>query len=414
MKRVVFVIGGMDGFGGAERVISLLANSGVERGWCVSVLSYDLASRARSVYELHDKVNFELLGRPGPIRTSGEWISRKLIGSLSETLRRCLSRTFYGVTKENIGARRLNSVIGRMPIHLVQRIQLLRQRLVQHNPDVVIAFTPIPNIASIIGCCASGIPVIACERGNVGERVTDSPDLMAWRSWVYPCATRLVFQTERKLRDQPSSIRARSSVIPNPASAPTYVEHEWPVSKPAIAAMGSLLDDKGFDVVLRAFALTAERHDDWDLVIIGDGPERSTLVRLRDDLGLRQRVHFLGAVSKPDSLLQRAEIFVHASPSEGFPNAVVEALACGLPVVVVDCPYGPREIVRHGIDGLLAPLGDEPALAEHLASLMSDPGKRSQMSRRALEVTERFAVLLIMDKWAELIEEAIDDSPGSH
>ena len=169
--------------------------------------------------------------------------------------------------------------------------------------------------------------------------------------------------------------------------------------------MGRLTEQKGFDRLLRAYATIAASHPQWRLRIIGDGPLRNDLEELTRELGISAIVEFTGMVKQPDRLLRHADMFVMASRFEGFPYAALEAMANGLPVVYSDCPSGPREIVRHGIDGMLAPDGDETALASAMEKLMNDSALRAQMARAAVKVLDRFGLARTIDQWETLFDE---------
>jgi glycosyltransferase involved in cell wall biosynthesis len=112
-----------------------------------------------------------------------------------------------------------------------------------------------------------------------------------------------------------------------------------------------------------------------------------------------------GRVDQPGVLLRDADLFVLSSRYEGFPNALLEAMAAGLPVIATDCPSGPAHIVRNDVDGLLVPAEDPGALAAAMSALMDDAPRRTQMGRRAVAVTERFAVERIMADWESLVDQ---------
>jgi glycosyltransferase involved in cell wall biosynthesis len=302
---------------------------------------------------------------------------------------------------------RINPVIRSMPAHFVQRIRSLRRFLTEARPDAVIALTQIPNLASIVACAAESIPVIVFEAGDMEYFLAKTPEVLEWRNKLYPCASKLVFQTERHRRDQVSEIWEKAEVIPNPVPPPVLIEHDIDMPRPAIAAMGSLVKEKGFDILIRSFSGIAPAHPEWHLVIIGDGPQRRALSELSEDVGLRDRVHLFGAVAWPQSLIKKADVFAHSSLSEGLPNAVAEAMACGVPVVAFDCRYGLRELVRDGIDGVLVPPEDEHALAEGLEKLISDRTKRQGMGARARDVLKRFSVGSVLNSWEALLDSVI-------
>jgi glycosyltransferase involved in cell wall biosynthesis len=118
-------------------------------------------------------------------------------------------------------------------------------------------------------------------------------------------------------------------------------------------------------------------------------------------------VTLAGATRQPAAALARSEIFVLSSRIEGFPNVLIEAMALGRPVVAFDCTFGPAEIVRDGVDGLLVPVGDVDALAAAIVRLLGEPDTRAALGRRAVEVRERFALPAILDRWTGLVRASI-------
>jgi len=162
--------------------------------------------------------------------------------------------------------------------------------------------------------------------------------------------------------------------------------------------------EKGFDMLLPAFAETGLASSGWQLVILGDGQERAALEAQAEALGLRHAVVMPGVVADPQQWLLHADIFALSSRFEGFPNALLEAMSCGLPVAAFDCPSGPGEIVRHEETGLLVPPGDAKALAAVITRLANDTDLRRRLGNAAAsDVAARYSPERIVSLWEELL-----------
>jgi len=158
--------------------------------------------------------------------------------------------------------------------------------------------------------------------------------------------------------------------------------------------------------LIQAFARCAASRDSWSLSILGEGRERRNLEILATDLGIADRVSIPGEVRDPGSILRGMDLFVLPSRWEGFPNALLEAMACGLAVIAVDCPSGPRDIIRDGMDGVLVPPNDVDALVAAMDRLMADHAERQRLGVNAVGVVERFGLERIMNMWDEVVAHA--------
>jgi len=277
----------------------------------------------------------------------------------------------------------------------------LRRVVRSVRPDAVISFIETMNVCSLLGLAGTNIPVIVSERIDPREYPTSSL-LNRLRRWLYPRARRVVVQTEAVRQWAEEIVPAdRISVIPNPIAAPPPAASTGAValSGRTVVAMGRMVPQKGFDLLIEAFARSASSRPEWSLVILGDGEERKSLVALAEGLGIADRVCMPGRVKEPAEYLRGSEIFVLSSRYEGFPNALCEAMALGLPVISTDCPSGPSDIVRDGIDGLLVPTGSAEAISVAISRLMADASERRRLATAAAEITERFGVELVMRLW---------------
>jgi GalNAc-alpha-(1->4)-GalNAc-alpha-(1->3)-diNAcBac-PP-undecaprenol alpha-1,4-N-acetyl-D-galactosaminyltransferase len=156
--------------------------------------------------------------------------------------------------------------------------------------------------------------------------------------------------------------------------------------------------------LLDAFSQVAGPFPEWQLSILGNGPLKEALEAKSRALKLAERVRFEGACTDPFSAMRAADVFVLSSRFEGFPNALTEAMACGLPVISFDCPCGPAEIIRHEVDGLLVPPEDVAALATALARLMASPQERQRLGARAPDVVVRFSKEKVLGMWEQVFD----------
>jgi GalNAc-alpha-(1->4)-GalNAc-alpha-(1->3)-diNAcBac-PP-undecaprenol alpha-1,4-N-acetyl-D-galactosaminyltransferase len=360
--KIAFLIG-MLGAGGAERVMTLLCNSLQASGHAVSLWTFDAAGR--DFYALDPRVRRVGFGLLAP--TAG-------LESLSANLR---------------------------------KIRRLRHELRSERPDVLVSFITQANVLALLAAIGLGTPVVISER--IDARVHRDP--LPWRilrSCVYRRAACLVVQTNA-LRNWGSAMvgEHRVTTIPNPVVPSARLAASQRASQQSgfnIVAMGRLVQHKGFDLLLEAFAAVATRFADASLVIYGEGPERAALQAQARRLGLGERVALPGLVQNSAEALAAASLFVLSSRYEGFPNVLVEAMSLARPVVAFDCPSGPAEIIRHEIDGLLVPAGNVQALAAAMKRVLSDAELRQRMAARAVEVNERFSQERALAQWLRVLE----------
>jgi glycosyltransferase involved in cell wall biosynthesis len=224
------------------------------------------------------------------------------------------------------------------------------------------------------------------------------------RRLTYPLARFVVVLNERNAAYFGFLSRGMVRVIPNPVLPPS--RPGFAARDKVILGMSRLSPVKRLDLVIKAFHSVSDRLPGWTVVLYGEGPHRRVLEDLIAGLGLQKRVFLPGTTQDPDSVMQRSSIFVLSSDYEGFPNAMCEAMACGMAVVAVDCETGPREILTHGVDGLLVPHGDVNALADALVALANDQRRREFLGERAALISERFSGESVRKLWKDLLDES--------
>lgn len=329
------------------------------------------------------------------------------------------SVTIITYTQKDIDFYKLDSRINRINIPLREphkslffrivnnflRCRDIRKAIIASDPDVVISFMDTVNVLTLLATAFTRIPVIISERINPYFHNTK----MFWRClrrMTYPFASALVIQT-KDLRTWgiEVSVSRRVEVIPNPIllrGKQSRID-----GNPYIVSVGRLVHQKGIDVLLKSFASVEKDFPEWKLVIIGDGDKKNELIKLCIDLGIQQKVSFVGQVDSPLSLVGSAEIFVLASRFEGFPNVLLESMSAGVATISSDCPSGPRDIINNGVNGLLFENENVKMLESHLRFLIQNPISRGKIADAGLRSVMDYEIGLIMLKWESLINKVI-------
>jgi GalNAc-alpha-(1->4)-GalNAc-alpha-(1->3)-diNAcBac-PP-undecaprenol alpha-1,4-N-acetyl-D-galactosaminyltransferase len=359
-RRITFVTSSLD-VGGASRVITLLANAWAATGALVSVVTLDW--ERDPYFSMDSRVHVQHLDL---IKTS-----------------------------DNLVAAIRNNI---------ERVVRLRKAISATRPDVVISFGDRSNVRALLATIRQRWPIIVADR-------TSAQPMSGWawrwlRLLTYRRADGYVLQTQAMARTTPRFLRSRATVIPNPVVVPE-VSHRPVGDRHDVVALGRLVPQKGFDLLIEAFASVTATDPRVHLTIVGGGEEEEALRAQIERLGLGERISMPGQTEAPGDALAGATMFVLSSRVEGFPNALLEAMALGLPVVAFDCAYGPGEIVRDGVDGILVPDGDVPGLASAIRRLLASPDLRSSMGEKAREVRDRFAAAGVAAQWDALVEATI-------
>jgi glycosyltransferase involved in cell wall biosynthesis len=290
----------------------------------------------------------------------------------------------------------------------VRRVGQLRALIRHSDLDVLVSFMDKTNVLVLLATLGLGVPVVVSEhidpRKYSAGRVTTG-----LRRVLYPSARAVVVLTAGISQWARGIVRKEAIyVIPNPISEQFLGSHGSNARSAhhTVVAIGRMEPQKGFDRLLTAFAKCASRHPEWTLRIVGEGAERPCLQALAAKLGLESRIRLDTITKEPEKVLRDSDLFVLSSRYEGFPMVLLEAMACGLPVISFDCPSGPGEMIRDGIDGVLVPPDDIEALAKAMDSLMGAQQERQRLAARAVEVRERFGLPRVMAMWSEILGKA--------
>jgi len=366
-RRIVIIVGSIAA-GGAERVAATMANAWCKSGDEVWLVSTYLGARA-AAYPIHPGVSVVLLSEAMP------------------------------------GPRLWPPILG--------KIRGVHRLLRSIEPDVIISFLTNVNVLTILAHANSGVPLIISERTDpLHDRELPSA-LRLTRTLCYRFADALVVQSTAAAQRYGARLPgvSRITVLPNPlpaelAASPNRARQDGEGG--CVIAMGRLTPEKGYAKLIDAFAAALGNDRSWQLRIWGDGPLREDLQSRMDRLQLADRVQLCGLTDQPWPTLAAAQIFVLSSQYEGFPNAMLEAMALGLPCIAFDCPSGPRELADAGRAAILIPPDDVGALATALRTLAGDRALRTALGERAATIVRgTFAQQSVMADWDALIEEVM-------
>jgi glycosyltransferase involved in cell wall biosynthesis len=365
--RLMLVIGGLQA-GGAERQLSEMANYWARSGAQVTLATWS-GREVADFYPLDDAVERVWLDAPAAH----------------------------------------SSALSRVTVSL-RGILRLRRLLRSARPDAVLSFIDISNICSILAATGLPVRVVVAERTHPAISRTAAWPWRVLRRICYRWADCVVAQTRDAAAWLEHKCRSRVTVIPNSLRRLPQLQCAREL---LIVAVGRLSKEKGFDLLLRAFAHVRLEFPQWSVCILGNGSERGALVRLSEELQLGDRVEFVGEVRGVESWLARAGLLVHPSRREGFPNVVLEAMGMGTAVICADCRAGPSELIRDGFNGRLVPVDDVATLARVMSELMAKPAARESLGREARRVVQYYCQDTIMERWRACVLPASKPLPDA-
>jgi GalNAc-alpha-(1->4)-GalNAc-alpha-(1->3)-diNAcBac-PP-undecaprenol alpha-1,4-N-acetyl-D-galactosaminyltransferase len=364
----IAIITAATGAGGAERVAITLANWWANAGHTVRLITFE-APGTPPAFEIDGRIALDQLDLLGDSTTYGQAVRSNF-----------------------------------------RRVRSLRRTLRSHPPDVALAFVTGPNIIAVLAGLGARWPTVISERVHPAHHAVERP----WRILrpiVYPLAKAIVVQTEDIASWFNRSLNLTTHVIANPVDlqrfTPAPIDPGKTRERCKLIAVGRLVPQKGYDLLIAAFARVAAGSPDWDLVIYGEGGERVALQGLIDALGLSQRILLAGNATAMEQVYAEADLLVHAARYEGYPNAVQEALAAGKAVIATDCPGATRELLGDGRYGVLVPSEDVDALAQALKSLLLDDERRASLARSARKAVLPYEVSRVAQRWIELFDEVM-------
>lgn len=357
MKNICFLIGNLSNSGGTERVTSLIANALSAQGYAISILS--LTDGRAPFFELQPAVQT------------------------------------YCLYSKKISFKK----------HFLSTTWKIRQFVRQHNIDTLVVVDSISCMFTVPALAGLNIKHICWEhfnfKNNNGVKFRD-----IGRKWAAKYCDYIVTLTRRdKVLWQQGleHIDAHIVAIANP-SPYTDITHTPSLKNKTVLSLGHLTDVKGFDRLLKAWAIVHKTHSDWTLRIVGDGEDEQALKNQAQMLGIDAHVDFVPATKDVEQYYKSSAFYCLSSRYEGLPMVLLEAQAFGLPIIAFDCDTGPSDLIEHDINGWLVDNGNIEALAQQLLeSINLDKDSYIKMSQKAKLSSQRFSIDSITQSWLDIV-----------
>lgn len=367
MRKVLFHLTSLEQ-GGAERVVSNLSNRLVNDGYEVVVTTQQTG---KNEFVLDEKVK-----------------------------------------RLHVGLKAMDENRGRMA-KAVRRIVYLRKGILSEKPDIVISFLRKPNYRTLVANLGTGIPTVIAVRIDPKSEYNKKVDKLLIPI-LYPFANGAVFQTVEQQEFFPKYIQEKSVVILNPVHN-KYIEAKAVTDKENIVVQsGRLVGFKNQIMLLEAFMRVHEKHPDYRLQLYGPDALDGTKEKLEEYISTHKAdtfIQLMGASNELEKELPRAKVGAFSSDYEGMPNALIEAMVLGLPVVATDCPCGgPKTLIENEKNGLLIPVKDVDAMVAGINRLIEQPEFAQRLGENARELAKRVNEDAIIQQWKNYIEKVLGQS----
>lgn len=358
MKKICFLIGNLNNSGGTERVTTLIANALAKKNYQVSILS--LADGRQSFFELVPSIKT------------------------------------YSLYPEKISFKK----------NFLGAVWRIRRFVTQNQIDTLVAVDSISCVFTVPALFGLKVKHICWEhfnfKVNLGVKYRDIG--RKWAAKYCDCVVTLTKRDKELWEQGIKNIKAKIIPIANPS--PFEVQENIPsLDYKTILCVGRLTYQKGFDLLITAWARVAQQVPDWKIVIVGSGEDEQMLKQMAKSLGVDDSIIFAGQQKNMSTFYRQASFFCMSSRFEGLPMVLLEAQSYGLPIVAFDCDTGPAEIVQHNINGLLVESGNINGLTNSLLELINLSNiQYEKTSSNAVENSVRYSVNPILKQWLSIIK----------
>lgn len=362
-KKIAFYIGSLSK-GGAERVFVNLAEYFREEGYRVVMVTQ--------------------------YRRADEYV-------LPEGTRRILS----DIGEEEASASRV--------VNFFRRLNKLHVIWKKEKPDLVLSCIGKNNFMTVVTTMGTKTKAVVSVVGEAKEEYP-SRGMRVLANFLFSRAAGVVLQTERSRSFFSKRVGAKAVILPNSLNQAFIRQRYEGAREKKIVSVGRMDANKNQEMQLRAFAALKDKYPEYTLVIYGDGELRTHIEETVERLGVAERVLLPGVVRDVAAQIERASLFLLTSYSEGVSNALIEALALGLPVIATDVPSGgTEELMEDGVSGLVIPPGDQAALERAMDRLLGDADYADSLGRKAAEIQRRLAPERVNPMWRDYFESIINN-----
>lgn len=351
MKKIDIITRAMTS-GGAERVIAQLANYFVEENIICRIITTD---NQEVMYSLNERIDVIAIGK-----------------------------------KSN------NKIIDR-----ILRYKKVRSIVKKDRPDVVLTMPEDTGIYTILALIGIDVPVFVSERNNPWV-MPDVTITRLLRKVAYPFATGIIFQTQMAKSFFPKHIQKKGVVLQNPVDATRIPAPYICERRKVFSAVGRLEPQKNFQMLIRAFAEFHKSEKEYKLIIYGEGKERTSLEKLIKQLNIEDSVFLPGRNKDVLNAINDSAAFILSSDYEGMPNALIEAMCMGMPVISTDCPSGgPRELIHNGENGLIIEVNNKDSMQKAMHKIIES--RSDILGYNAYLTGKKLTDIKVFDEWKKVL-----------
>lgn len=360
-KKIVFYISSL-AKGGAQRVIINLTKAFLDKGYQVCLVT---TSQAENEYELPQKAT-------------------RIISDLEE---------------KEISKNRIKN--------LKNRFLKLRNIWKEEQPDIIVSFIGKNNFMAILTSLGLRIPVAVSVRGEPAEEYYNT-SMRILAKTLMGAASGIILQTPDAKEFFPKRIQAKAVILPNPIN-PVFIENDSKKEREKIlVSVGRIDRNKNQKLIIDAFLNIAEKIPDYHLVLYGEGEERKNLIDYIEGSRYYDRISLPGEITDVKERIKKAKVFILSSNSEGMPNALMEALALGIPCISTDCPCGgPRMLLEGKENGILVPVGEVEAMSQAIKKILQNEELWEKYSKNARNIVEELHPDRVNKQWEKYLESLI-------